>query len=1531
MGGSAFAADPPQSEYEKALEVYKSGAYYITTVINVDGVDVKYYVNESGALIERDEYSEESDGLFTINVVDGGAYATYGWHIEGANGHFTNSTLIDSKCDLHPGTGVFRLDTSNNRNDWESQVFFLNADGKIAIRSCNTAYAESSWEDAGRAFWTYEVDEANEPVYDDNGYLIPCYSYEPAYIWTLERPSTQYQIEALIESLVGGDGSYTNYAFDDREEPYEFNVGTGFGQLSDRDSWYAFWDLLQEVVEALYAIEDGDESKYPTLEQAQAWKATLDELYQKILDSEVPYTVADGYYRIVAHNRYKSEKSIDGFVDMVMAASYSAEHENKVVYSPRDNAKANFVWKLTKSESGDSILLQNVGMETYISTETDSRVLMTEDPADALYVVFDYADPETGPGYVEPYGIGEDKDIFSIRLARTPRSDNNYFHQNNHSSVNDDSSPWGNYGKDTGEEQEVSFWMRTWNAGRTTDLWTSEWFLEPVDEGTVSKLVNDFAIIKDHDKLVEQNNELREKVAETLSLAKDVIRTKMITSVNQLSSPHSDPSEGTNIGALIDGDAGTFWHTTWHGYQDGAEPMWYYGEGYEEGRECHYLQISGMDNMVGDCELYLRERDGADNDRVAKIVLMGTDNLKNEDEDWEEMAVITLPHTGKGEENAVPFHVEEAYPYVRVLVVETASSSYEFRSFWHAAEIQFYTVADNPYSQFVQMGEVAQTLQDTYDANCATPDDQITLEVYQALLDAYNAFLAYGLIDPAELRAAIEKYAKATEGVKEGTNPGYWADMTVPNAYDALYEEVKAYDKAGKYNLAEIHRYIVMLKAMQKSVMETANGVKTDKWYRIMFPTEEMFDAYEFSKEGADNCNDLAPEDQKTMYGTIVSTGKLESEEVPDLDENGDPQYDEEGNEVMKTNTWLEAIGGEDLREGNRLFFVNDEAIEDKDASMFRFVELESDAADYTPLFADVKENMLMALDMNTTYTQGEPLITKASQFSSNASYPGNDGQKLESGCLIDGDFSTYWHSDYGKTFCCVPYLQVALNEPVSGLIQVYVGRRNTSNGHVVRMYVQGSNDAETWTNIGYIETPYTNASTPATSQPIDLGGTFSHLRFSMTQRYGSDAGSNIEFDPFAEGITADDYNVKYTYFHASEFQVYPVTADKELTGTAKTLQDAYKVANKVVLKDATAEDFAAASQAYKAFQSEFNAKEGKTVLPNGLSKAPATYALQNKATGLYVMVSGTGNQNNIYLKTVPTLVEYKAIGYQRSLLSAWNVAGTSCNNLHAGESNRRFCTWGSTDPTTNSGLVICEADEEYAAPEAFTFFRDVKPGAISAWCNSVNLTPEEALDAAAYTPLGQYTKEEDGAEETYLALKAIESLPAGEPVFFIYGDTTSYAYDPEVEINDEEPFKFTLSGAEKPVLEAKAVNGVVGSLVNHTLKPYDIYFTRNYANCLGETETTYYISGPCVYFNIDICPKVDPDEDYDFSILVSQAVADGADGVKDISSAIEKISQPGNVYSMDGKLLRTGATLNSLKALGAGTYILNGVKVIVK
>ncbi|MCR5851793.1 MAG: discoidin domain-containing protein [Bacteroidaceae bacterium] len=1509
--GFVHAQDPDKSEYDAAIAAFPSGAYYITT--EVDGV--KYYVTASGSLEERYDGIEASEGLFTINQVSGGALYDVGWHIEGANGHFSNTTLSDdSKAVLNPGTGVFRLDTSNDRNDWESQVFFLNVEeGKFAIRSCNTAYGESSWADAGRAFWTYEVDEAGEVVFGDYG-PIPCYSYEPAYIWTLEQPTGFDKVRMIFDALYT---KYEDLIWDDRDEPTVLNMGTGFGQYADMESWYQLWDLLQELSAICDKFIDPDYDFYtdpeaPTEEQGNAITDQCNALYQKILDSEVAYSLpnGDGYYRIYSPLRYytttvigKDEYDEDitetTYVDKVLLASF----QNVGQFGTFRENMANQVWYL--SQKGDSILMKNLGMESYVSKASASsgRLDLTEDESEVSYVVFDYAGVEES----EVGGSWEERDAFNIRLASKARHEGNYVHSNGH-----------NKGKDSHSDLNVSFWYGTYGKEKyNDDGGTSEWYLEPVSAEEAAELSEIFGPMKDHDLLVIQNNELRAQVLETLTLAKDVSYTPMITSVSQLSSPYSDSSEGQHLEYLIDNDASTFWHTTWHGYADGVDPFYYYGAGYEEdGLESHYLQISGMQNLVGNCELYVRERDGADNDRIKTLVLLGTDNLKNEDDEWEEIVKITLPNTGKGEENTVPFTIEEGYPYIRVVVIEVASSDYEFRQFWHAAEIQLYTVEENPNSQFVLMGEVAQNLQDAYDANVAISDEDLTLDDYNALLAAYEAFQNVGLVDPAEMRAALTKYAKATEGVVEGTNPGYWEDMTIANQYNDLYAEIEAYNKAGIYKAEDVHKYAVMLKAMQKSVMEKANDVKTDKWYRIMVPTEEMYDAYDFSKEGVDNCNDLI-EDQITICGNFATTAQGFSEEVPaPTDEDPD---------AVTTKTRLETINGEDVRESDRLFFMPDDEIEDKAVSMFRFVELESDAADYTALLLDVKENMGMALDMSTTYTQGEPLITKASQFTSNASYPGNDGQKLESGCLIDNDFATYWHSDYGKTFCCIPYLQVALNEPVSGLIQVYVGRRNTSNGHVVRMYVQGSNDAETWTNIGYIELPYTNATTPATSQPLDLGGTFSHLRFSMTNRYGTDGGSNIEFDPFEENITADDYNTKYTYFHASEFQIYPVKADSQLSASGQALQNAYVVANKVVLKDATAEDLAAAAQAYKTYQKEFNAKQGKTVLPNGLDKAPATYALQNKATGLFVMVDGTGNQNNIYLKTIPTLVGYKAIGYQRSLLSARTLNNVSCNNLHVGESNRRFCTWGSTEPTSNSGLVICEADEEYAAPNEFSFTKNVKPGRIADWCHSVTLTQVSALDeGVAYTAVGQYTVGEDEDAETFLALKAIQTIPAGEPALYIYGDTTSY----DAEDDYVEPVKFTITGGEKPVVEGTSVNGLVGTLVTATYNNYYIYFNANYAACPAESVSVT----PCsAVLDLENCPQIDANGDFDFSIFLGGAAGDVADGVKDVSTAIENISKPGNVYSMDGKLLRTGANLNSLKSLGKGMYILNGVKVVVK
>ena len=1493
--GNAFAADPPQSEYEAALAALPTGAYYITT--EVEGV--KYYVSQGGALVDDKEVAY----LYNISQedasADGDRLFNTAWNLDPGNGkHYSNTTLADNKAVLQPSDKVYRQDGGNNRPSWERQIFYLNPEtGKYAIRSCNTGYAESSWKDAGRAFWTYYIEdpEFNIP--------IPCYTYDVAYIWSFELPAEKEQIYIVLNNTYM---SYEQQSYDDIDEPTSITLGTEFGELSDVDTWRKFKTDLDGLSDLLMNFLDEDydpatDPNCPDLEGANALKAQLDSMWQKILDSEVPYKIPqDGYYRIMTRMRYYTENNITDpetgeildtertYVSKAALASYDKNFPGNVMFGTLKENMANQVWKLT--QVGDSILMQNVGMGTYPNKESSSRFLLTDDETKISHVVFDYAANDV----VDLSDDDQDfRDIFYIRLASDPRHVERYLHQNGHSR-----------GKDSHKDLDMGFWRGTYGMGvkdggiYNSDEGTSEWYLEPVPEEDIAALVEAFQPILHHDILVQDNQELRDEVAAAIEDSKDIIREDMITAAAQLSSPNSDEAEGTNIGNLIDNDGGTFWHTSWHG--SNQEPQMVYNEG-----SYHYLQIAGMEKMVGNVDFYFRQRNGADQDHPAEVTLFGSEDPEAADADWVEFAKLTIPNVGNGAENHIPFTVENAYPYVRLIVTKVKKqdgSDMDHRTYWHAAEIQFSTVKDNPSSRYIALGEIATNLEKILNENLAIADADIEFKDYEKLLQAYELFKG-GLVDPTELRNALAKYAKVTEGVVEGTEPGQWASTDVAKAYDKLYAEAKAYEAGGKYTPEQIHKYAAMLKAMSKSVAEQVNGIKTGTWYRIMFPTEEMYDKYGFDKSPADKTS--LRDDQSFMMGTFVAPAyEVTEEEAAPTEEDPD---------AVANVTHLETYEKDAVSDASRLFFMADDEIEDKDLSQFRFIERPQETADYVGLFSEVMENIAVALDLSTTYTKGEALITDAKQLSSNASDEA-EGKNLND--LIDGNPSTFWHSDWHQKARVQPYLQVALNEPVSGLIQVDLVRRGNDFGHIVRMFVQGSNDAENWTNIGHFTTPYGAPGEAVSSPAIDLGGTYSYLRFTITRR----AGNDNEFDPFQEITSASPYDKDggWTYFHTAEFQLYPVTADKEPSATAKELQSTFTELNKVVniYKNPTAEQFATAKQAYSAYQNEFNTSVGKAVLPNGAEKAASQYAIQNKANGMFIH-STDGNSNDLFLKLTPTFFRYSSPGYERSLLNGVNLNGSGTNNLHGGESNRRLCTWTSAEAYSNSALVIREV--EAAEPSEFTFNMSIKTGEIYDFCTPVAITNKG--EGVAYTGLGKYTDNE-GIE--YLALKKVETVEAGAPAFYILADTTQYDPDPEVEA---ELVPFTMAAEPEFKLVGDTINGFMGCLVNHTLGVNDIYFDDNYASSVGKTG--YYQAAPCVVVDIELCPEVDPTAEYDFSICLSGE--DVVDGVKDVASVIKKISQPGDVYSVDGKLLKQGATLNNLNSLGKGMYILNGVKVLVK
>ena len=1495
-------------EYSAALAAIEDvSAYYVTT----NYAETKYYLTAGGTLTA----SKEEAVAFVFLKASDGEFKPYGFYLDGgANNYFSNpassANLNDTKLNTHTIDGC--------RSTWDAQVFFFNTDGKFAVRATNAAYAESGWGWVGSSYWTVKVNDNKEPYIG--------YSFDVTYVWVLEDedgnaiepPADLAKIYMGLTSVIG---KYSDQCFDD-EDGALTNIGPNFGQYSDVDTWNKFWNLLQNILVISESIDSdnnyiwtGKPGECPTVEEAEAMMAAADSMWLKIYNSEVPYTVQDGYYRIFTAERYKSTYDPSGYVDKAWAASYDKAHENKGVYGTVQRDKANFVWKLTLH--GDSIMLQNAGMKTYVSSSSydDNRIVMTDDVNKVGHFVFDYAGLHEVQFAAEDGTVQTDKrHIFAIRPAFEERG-GYYIHQLGHGTpVKDSNSPFGYYQTDSGSDLEMSFWARTYTrTSEASDTWTSEWYLEPVTDEEAEKLIEDFEIIMNHDVLVVKNKELRAQVLEDLTVAKDDIKTNMITSAAQMASPFSQNdfggTDGGNLsaGVLIDGDKSTYWHSAWSNTP----------------QEPHYIQITDVQDMVGDCEFYLCERSGATNDRPTDFKIYGTDNAdllemtlgENWTENWVLMDSLKVPNYAAGAESYIPFHVETAYPYIRVVCTHTdcAGSGVSYRYFWHAAELQIRTVRANPNSQYVALGEIAQNLEKIYNENIALTDEQVTLEAYNALNDAYKAFLA-GMVDPTELRNALATYADLTKGVVEGTEPGRWTNTDIATAYDALYKEVKNYDEAGRYSVAQNHKYAVMLKAMSKSVMEQANGVKTDKWYHIMFPTEEMYTAYGFDPKGVGGDSKII--DYPNQWGYYVVPGVRRDEMAPD---------ETTGEEKATGKYFLDIPAEKDVRAAMYMYFASPDDIKDKDISMFRFVEHENLWAAQDALLQETKENMAMALDMSTSYTRGEALITDVSQLSSNASDQ-SEGKNI--GALIDGNISTYWHSDYHSQVLEPGYIQVKLNEPVSGLIQVDMTRRQgASNGHVIHMFILGSNDAENWTNIGYLETPFTSQNESVTSLPVDLGGSYSYLRFIMTKRYGTDSGGNMEFDPFAEITSKDEYNKLWTYFHAAEFQIYPVTPASSQSEGVKALLQAYAVANKVIFKDATAEDVSAAAQAYQAYRSDFNDEVGKPVLPKGADKVAPVYAIQNKATGLFVNCKGSNNANNS-LELIPTFFDYQALGFQRSLIHGTRIDGGNCSYLHSQNFDHRFVTWNATAPNSNSGLVLIEATEDYEAPESFSFYRNVKPGRIADWCNSVSITPVDAPeDAHAYTAVGYYSEENGEEVQTFLALKEIETIQAGQPALFIYGDLEDY----DDKDDYVEPIQFTMPGTPEMALEGAMVNGLLGTISQYTLKKDDIYFDGN-SVAHPDKDNSVAVTQCSAVLKLSECPEINPnDTEYDFSILLGKAGNDIVDAVKTIPAAIQNLSKSGAVYSMDGKLLRKNATLNSLKSLGKGMYILNGVKVLVK
>ena len=478
----------------------------------------------------------------------------------------------------------------------------------------------------------------------------------------------------------------------------KFNTGTDYDQYSDIESADRFYECLNTAIDMLGEADITEEA-------VSALETEMDELYNKIIASEVLYSLpANGYYRIIANKNYYEERETGDFdpetgepiietVNGIVKSMY-ANVDGYAGWHTLDRKSGFDLWQLTTNEDNT---ISMINAATGMGLQNTYNATMTEKPNEFITMGFDFA--------------GRDEENNRVILYIRNSTDNRdktgvegiYLHQQGHS-------------QGAGVEGRICTWIGTYQNDRISqgDWGTSEWYLEPVSEeeaqaiiGTISTYTITFNTKGGEpiDKMVMRPNQtlyiptpvrdgyifsgwiVRDEKGDTLESLpqkmpeKNLVLTaqwgtlgeKLITSADQLYSECSDEEEGQHIEYLLDDDPNTFWHTSWHFGWNEITP--------------HWIQINLSNPVEGELMIYMLRRNyWATHPVEVRITCASSADFADETIVAENVT-ISNPYQG-AEGYSTPIHLSAPTQYIRIYA--TLCTTLEMASYWHAAELQLY-------------------------------------------------------------------------------------------------------------------------------------------------------------------------------------------------------------------------------------------------------------------------------------------------------------------------------------------------------------------------------------------------------------------------------------------------------------------------------------------------------------------------------------------------------------------------------------------------------------------------------------------------------------------------------------------------------------------------------------------------------------------------------------------------------------------------------------------------------------------------
>ena len=871
FGGTHISAGETVGTFEPNTWylVYEKRGYngYTGGYMSDAGEGKEVYKSEGvGAVPEKSKVSEKAAHIarFLPSDEEGGYYIQFGtgrYMVHPANTSSNGQSFTTSSS--FEKAGMFNIYNINGE------------DGKFGMNIWNMGKRIDN-NGSGRNVTTWEAGEITATTGNNvwNFYEIE---------W--ENPT---EIEVALAGLDEVFNEYEKYAADGY-----FTTGENPGDFSE-EAVQAFIDAINAADRNSPFFSDPDD-----VEEIKALGDSIVAKYNAIWPTLVPMTLEEGYYYIRAAMEYTKTVTDEE------TGEETTTHPEKYLRAFLEGSTYKAVWGTPEDLESDGTALWYVkptqdGRYDIMNAGYEARFDTIVTSAAATLSVASTKEMTITPVYTDEMGVTY------VNLNVYPQKTNGAFciHQGGHSNG-------------AGEGGNIVGWYGTFDRENKAPK-ASEWFFDPVDAEDAAAILEAFAPNKDREAMLEKYDSIMTNAQEKLELAIDLQHVKLIQSVDQLSSPYTEQTEGS-LANLLDGNTGTFWHSQW---SDGA------GNSVAAEVGTHYLQVEMPENFEGgDIYATFTRRNNSGN-QITEWGVYGTNDSEATKENCELLYTWETPFNSQTESLTSEQFATNNYHYLRFYGNNMKPTA---NGFWHMAEFQLILDQANPNAQFANMGEVGTNLQNVVNEQKDVERDDITEEMYNTLKAAYDAFLTK-YVDPTILRDTLAAHKNLAENieniVKVGTAPGQWTNADAGTAFEDLYNEAAAYDQAGKYTAEQSADYARRLNADAKTLYTLANGIKEGKWYRLQFPTEDMFTAYGWDKV-AGNAQVSGGETTSTaLFGKYAGLSHCFEYKVL-INEKEVSKYE------------IEPISADTAGVGHNLYFIDPAYLttdEQQDLTKFRFV-----------------------------------------------------------------------------------------------------------------------------------------------------------------------------------------------------------------------------------------------------------------------------------------------------------------------------------------------------------------------------------------------------------------------------------------------------------------------------------------------------------------------------------------------------------------------------------------------------------------